>query len=711
MPTKKPLQTYCYLCSDIPSISYEVKKFILYINFICKNGHQRIIEIKNYEKKEKCKICQKILEKKNFEYNIDLNEYICLNCIDRTNENISNNYLKTIDFDVNQFFQKFKNFLDDFEIDEDKPITKSFYGIFSMYFKDFSILKQFNLYHTQLNVNISTLFLIKWNLLFFSDENFKIILKGNYPYILFNEFFSEDYLNYYQTNELLEIYKMLKLYIENKITINNEFRLNLNIEIMINKEKENNLFNKFIFNEHRILSNEKEINLDYEIKLVKLETLISNFFHEKEIFPSLFIIKRKLCKLIIDSLYSVYYFLLDDIQPNHDSLLYLYKRLRKTYNEINNDNLKLKIEGVLSKLNYLLMNMIGEEQNKLRTEIYMNSYNDVSEFNEKELDEINKICSQLEIKNKDEKIEYNYLNYDYIILKFSLNFLHYIKDKSNSLIHILFEEISYYFYEPQIKDSTTLFQLISNIFKKKYISSELNLNQEVNLFLSRNSKQETIKSIMKKIEDDLVNDQTLIINKNINEEFLNLKKDINMIKNNIEKLKKNYDTILKINLESNDKKILGKKPNKFEEFFINKINCQMNEINEKMNYVNKNNPIMNEKINNIILKNILNEKLKLILPEIETKKFKDFSLDELFIKWKEEEKIRINKYLVGNVLIEIKNQLSNYNFECFVQFLYNFSKNNNIMINLYNEEPDLNLNLFLYKNKINPKLCKLKNEY
>ena len=56
------------------------------------------------------------------------------------------------------------------EIDEDKPITKSFYGIFSMFFKDFSILKQFNLYHTQLNVNISTLFLIKWNQLFFSDE-------------------------------------------------------------------------------------------------------------------------------------------------------------------------------------------------------------------------------------------------------------------------------------------------------------------------------------------------------------------------------------------------------------------------------------------------------------------------------------------------------------------------------------------------------------
>ena len=334
MPTEKPLQTYCYLCLDIPSISYEVKKFILYINFICKNGHQRIIEIRNYEKNEKCKICQKILGKKNFEYNIDLNGYICLNCIDITNENISNNYLKTIDFDVNQFLQKFKNFLDDFEIDEDKPITKSFYGIFSMFFKDFSILKQFNLYHTQLNVNISTLFLIKWNQLFFSDENFKIILKGNYPYILFNEFFSEDYLNYYQTNELLEIYKMLKLYIENKITINNEFRLNLNMEIMINKEKENNLFNTFIFNEHRILSNEKEINLDYEIKLVKLETLISNFFHEKEIFPSLFIFKRKLCKLIIDSLYSVYYSLLDDIQPNHDSLLYLYKRLRKTYNEI-----------------------------------------------------------------------------------------------------------------------------------------------------------------------------------------------------------------------------------------------------------------------------------------------------------------------------------------------------------------------------------------
>ena len=42
------------------------------------------------------------------------------------------------------------------------------------------------------------------------------------------------------------------------------------------------------------------------------------------------------------------------------------------------NNAQLKIEGVLSKLNYLLMNMIGEEKNKLRTEIYMNSYSDSS---------------------------------------------------------------------------------------------------------------------------------------------------------------------------------------------------------------------------------------------------------------------------------------------------------------------------------------------
>ena len=70
--------------------------------------------------------------------------------------------------------------------------------------------------------------------------------------------------------------------------------------------------------------------------------------------------------------------------------------------------------------------------------------------------------------------------------------------------------------------------------------------------------------------------------------------------------------------------------------------------------------------------------------------------------------IKIQNYLEGNVLKEVSEHLNNFNFEFFTQFLHNFASQNEIIINFYEEEPILNLNLFLYKNQINPRLCKLK---
>ena len=114
-----------------------------------------------------------------------------------------------------------------------------------------------------------------------------------------------------------------------------------------------------------------------------------------------------------------------------------------------------------------------------------------------------------------------------------------------------------------------------------------------------------------------------------------------------------------------------------------------------------------EKTNQILSLNILNEKLKLVKKEIKSNKAKVLSINELFVEWKEKELQKINMFLQGNILLEVNKQLKLFSLESLIQFLFNFSKNYNKEINFYDEEPDLNLNLFLYKNQINPHLCKL----
>ena len=57
------------------------------------------------------------------------------------------------------------------------------------------------------------------------------------------------------------------------------------------------------------------------------------------------------------------------------------------------------------------------------------------DFNNIELKEIKKICSCLEKKRKDEKCFYTKTNNEYIILKFTISFLNFIKCKSNSIIY------------------------------------------------------------------------------------------------------------------------------------------------------------------------------------------------------------------------------------------------------------------------------------
>ena len=68
-----------------------------------------------------------------------------------------------------------------------------------------------------------------------------------------------------------------------------------------------------------------------------------------------------------------------------------------------------------------------------------------------------------------------------------------------------------------------------------------------------------------------------------------------------------------------------------------------------------------EKINQILLLNILNEKVKSVTKEIKSKKEKVLSINELFIEWKEKEIQKINMYLEGNIFLEVNKQLKLFN--------------------------------------------------
>ena len=213
---------------------------------------------------------------------------------------------------------------------------------------------------------------------------------------------------------------------------------------------------------------------------------------------------------------------------------------------------------------------------------------------------------------------------------------------------------------------------------------------------------------MNTIEQFLQNDNIYKIDPNIYNQEINYKNEFNMIKSNMKQYQDDFNKILNEYNNSKNNQLLNKKRNKYENIFISTITNELTKINEKIKYIEENQSKLITKINDIIMDKIIIEKFKLIIQEIKSKTYETFSFNELFDKWKNEEMIKIQKCLEGNVLKEVRENLKNFNFESFTQFLHNFASQNEIIINFYEEEPILNLNLFLYKNQINPRLCKLK---
>ena len=106
------------------------------------------------------------------------------------------------------------------------------------------------------------------------------------------------------------------------------------------------------------------------------------------------------------------------------------------------------------------------------------------------------------------------------------------------------------------------------------------------------------------------------------------------------------------------------------------------------------------------------EKIKIIIKEIDSsKKIENFSLNLLFNQWKEKEYENIKDNIEGIIRLTVINELKNFELNDLKGFLIKFYTSYNLNIDFYEEEADLNLNLFLYKNKINPHLCKFNCEF
>ena len=68
---------------------------------------------------------------------------------------------------------------------------------------------------------------------------------------------------------------------------------------------------------------------------------------------------------------------------------------------------------------------------KNSNEVYAIKRISIENLNENEIQEIKIICSQFEKEIKDKKCEYSSYDYEYVILKFTINFLNYVKETSN----------------------------------------------------------------------------------------------------------------------------------------------------------------------------------------------------------------------------------------------------------------------------------------
>ncbi len=137
-----------------------------------------------------------------------------------------------LNIEENSFNQLYNNLLDfQNKFDIQNEIHKKYYVIFSYLFEHFKLLKLKELYNRKLNLNLSLISHIKLDKITLINDDYNINLVNEQSIILFNQFYNDDYKIYYDSNDLLENIKLLKIYKEKDILINDIYSANFQLDM------------------------------------------------------------------------------------------------------------------------------------------------------------------------------------------------------------------------------------------------------------------------------------------------------------------------------------------------------------------------------------------------------------------------------------------------------------------------------------------------
>ena len=730
------------MCPEIPQLTFEIINSSIIINCKCNNNHFFKVNIENIKSLQKvCGKCKKeILVKYNYS---SINKcYLCDECskFDKKLINIYSIFLNVEDKNkLNDFFDRFQNSFIELSNFSEKFIHSKYYDFYQILIKDFTDLLNNNYYNKELMDNMINYKNIPIKRLLSIYDNYKIIFEKNVPQILFSNFYNVYFRKYYKSElkNFSEILNLIKLYEKHKITtteLDEEKFFNF-INKSINKIQNltENYMNK-IKDKLKDLKKDKEAieyklkNAYYNFRLMNYEILYNNYT-----IPSIFILKRKLIKGIIDFIHSIEYKNIKTAIPNYKFLFMFFNRLYEVKEKIKDNNLQNKIENVLYVIKEELYKLIKEEKNKLSKfrEINQIESKKIQRFSEEEMILINEKCSKLEKERLENKYECEYeeKNKKKIHLTFLINFLNFIKEQSNDLIHILLEDNCQYFLN-ETKSENKLKKLedyINKLCQKEIISDKVSGDELIEMFFFQPKIKDKECRVLNELEFFLNNN-----NIEINEDNLDFSNDINEINTYFDNFKIIQDYFQKIiKEEGSDIKLIDDiEENKGIEYLLGIKRERENETENYKNYIIKkiynafnyielcinNSKNLKEKIlttiNNIIHMNLKIKKIELIINEMDKYPIKEFSFNKLFKEWKKKELENI-KLFEGTVIYnEVNNELKNLSFDVIKKDLKLYIENNkNKNFYFYNEEGDISTNLFLYQNQIPPDLCKLCYKY
>ena len=546
------------MCPEIPQLTFEIINSSIIINCKCSNNHFFKVNIENIKSLQK--VCGKCNKEILVKYNCSsINKcYLCDECskFDKKLIDIYSIFLNVEDKNkLNDFFNQFQNSFNELSNFSEKFIHSKYYDFYQILIKDFTDLLNNNYYNKELMDNMINYQNIPIKRLLSIYDNYKIIFEKNVPQILFSNFYNIYFRKYYKSElkNFSEILNLIKLYEKHKITtteLDEEKFFNF-INKSINKIQNltENYMNK-IKNKLKDLKKDKEA-IEYKSKYAYYNFRLTNYeiLYNNYTIPSIFILKRKLIKGIIEFIHSIEYKNIKTAIPNYKFLFMLFNRLYEVKEKIKDNNLQNKIENVLYIIKEELYKLIKEEKNKLSKfrEINQIESKKIQPFSEEEIILINEKCSKLEKGRLESKYEYEYeeKNKKKIHLTFLINFLNFIKEQANDLIHILLEDNCQYFLN-ETKSENKLKKLedyINKLCQKEIISDKVSGDELIEMFFFQPKIKDKECRVLNELEFFLNNN-----NIEINEDNLDFSNDINEINtyfNNFKIIQDHFQKIIK----------------------------------------------------------------------------------------------------------------------------------------------------------------------